>query len=96
MDHKADVSGTYWPPLIPVLGLASGESTKPEVIAQLLECRANPKAPHCGGFGMTHDLGAEHVGCQIPTLWQWQIFFCVRERTSTSKASLAACFVPVN
>ena len=57
VDHRADVNGMYWPLKVPVLALASGESTKVEVIAKLLECRASANAPrHGGGLGMNQAL----------------------------------------
>ena len=57
VDHRADVNGAYWPLHVPVLALASGENTKPSVIAQLLRCRASPNpSPHAGGLGLTSAL----------------------------------------
>eukprot|EP00435_Cladocopium_sp_Y103_P024830 s3914_g6.t1 len=54
--YRADVNKATPPLKVPVLALASGENSKPEVIAKLLECRASPNGPRSGGIGTTHPL----------------------------------------
>jgi len=54
--YRADVNLAAPPLKVPVLALASGENTKPEVIAKLLECRASPNGPTSGGIGTTHPV----------------------------------------
>ena len=56
VDYEADVNGRAWPLDVPVLSLASGESVRPEVIAKLLELRANPNPPQQGGLGIKQPL----------------------------------------
>lgn len=66
--YRADVNKATPPLKVPVLALASGENSKPEVhlyqgshllhhvIAKLLECRASPNGPVAGGIRTTHPL----------------------------------------
>lgn len=56
VDYEADVNGRAWPLQVPVLALASGESVRPEVIAKLLELRADPNPPQRGGLGIKQPL----------------------------------------
>lgn len=54
--YQADVCKRAWPLNVPVIALASGENTRPEVIAKLLECRASPNGPRVAGLGIAQPL----------------------------------------
>ena len=54
--HRADVCKRAWPLKVSTIALASGENTKPEVIAKLLEFRASPNGVPVGGLGITQPL----------------------------------------
>lgn len=54
--YRADVCKRAWPLNVPVIALASGENTQPEVIAKLLECRASPNGPRVAGLGIAQPL----------------------------------------
>eukprot|EP00434_Breviolum_minutum_P018830 symbB.v1.2.016609.t1/scaffold1266.1/size127780/4 len=55
VNYRADVHLRAAPLKVPILALASGEN-KPEAIAKLLECRADPTGPTKGGLGTTNAL----------------------------------------
>ncbi|CAK9018298.1 Homeobox protein Wariai (Homeobox protein 1) (DdHbx-1) [Durusdinium trenchii] len=57
LNFRADLNGQYAPLHVSPLALASGEPTKPEVIAKLLESRASPNGPlRARGLSFPHAL----------------------------------------
>lgn len=54
--YQADACKRAWPLNVPVVALASGENTRREVIAKLLECRASPNGPRVAGLGIAQPL----------------------------------------
>lgn len=56
VSYRADVGRKAWPLKVPALPLASGEPTRPEVIAKLLEYRASPNGLQVSGLGIAQPL----------------------------------------